>query len=121
MAFDDIVIELAIHRCRLPGAALIDEQNVAVAPHAFESAGKSRVELHGALAGAAGERHQRVGFGREVERRNNGDPQFDFSIHLAGGVERPDKRRAARLHAGHARAGADSAVLEFDRLGYRES
>ena len=104
-----------------PGAALIDEQNVAVAPHPFESTGKCRIELHGALAGAARERHQRVGFGRKVERRHNGDPQFDFSLHLTGRVERPDKRRATRLHAGHARAGADSAVLKFDRLGFRES
>ena len=120
LPFDDIVVEFAIHRRRPAGAALVDEQDVPVPPHALECAGEERVKLHGALAGAAGERDERVGLGVEIERRHHRHAQFDFTRDCAGWVERPDDVRAARRHARHSRPGADAAVFEFNRLGPRQ-
>ena len=59
-----------------------------------------------------GNRHDRVGFGVQVQCGHHGDAQLDIRRGGVGRVFGPQHRAAARLDSGMARAGADAAFLQ---------
>ena len=69
----------ALQRVRGAGPALVDEQDVALAMHAIEGRGVVNVESGGRGARPAGDHRQRVGLGRHVQRRHDGDVQLDVA------------------------------------------
>ncbi len=114
-ALDDVLVDIAVHARRRPGAALVDEQDVAMAAHMLESVRVAGVKLDGAAARPAREGHEGVGLGLEVQCRDHGHRDLDVGRVRIGGVLRPQHRAAAGLDAGKRRAGADTAVLELQR------
>ena len=117
-ALQQQVLARARERRGAAGAALIDEHNVALAAQGLEGRAIGGIELDGALAGAARERHQRIGRGPERQRRHHGDAQTDAAGRGLVRIQRPLETAAARLDAGECRTGADPAVLKLQR-GHR--
>ena len=117
IALDQVVVELAIHRRRFAGTALIDQQDVTIAANVFKRPRVRGVKLHAALAGAARNRHQWIGFRRQVKRGYNRNAQRDTARNAAARVQRPGERAAARFHTRAAGAGTDTAILKLQCLG----
>ena len=84
----------AVERIGLAGAALIDEDDVAVGLDAAEQLRERRGHLRGALARAAGEEEQRIGLRVAAERRQHDDLQVDRAA-LARLAVLEDRQRAA--------------------------
>ena len=114
-ALEHIDVDRAIHARRLAGAALVDQQYVAIASQRFEGPGEGGVELHRALAGPARERHHRITGGLEVQRRDNRNAQRDVPGSRVVRVQRSQHRPAAGLEPGVRGPGSDAAVLEVER------
>ena len=89
-----IVVAVAVERVRLAGAALIDEDDVAIVLHARNNVADGLGELGGALAGAAGEEEERIGLRISAQRRQDDDVQVDLAA-LLGGAILVDLERAA--------------------------
>ena len=116
---DDVLVDVAGHRRRAAGAALVDEQNVPILPDPLEGRRPGGVELDRRASRAARDRHESVRSRLEGQCRHNGDFEFDrFGIGI-GRIERPGEMSAAGGDAGRAGAGVDATVAEFDR-GVRE-
>ena len=109
-----IVVVVAVERIRLAGAALIDEDDVAIVLHAAEDLADHLGQLGGALAGSAGEEEQRIGLRIGAERRQHDDVQIDLAA-LLGGAILVDLERAAVGIDGRVVAGA--RLEPVDRLG----
>ena len=65
-----IVRQLAVQPVRAPGAPLIDQHQVAVAPDARERRRDAQVEIAGGLSGSAAQDEQRIGRGLQPQRRD---------------------------------------------------
>ena len=115
LALDDLVLDRAVHARGLAGAALIDEQDVAIAAQRLERLCVGRIKLHGTLARPTRQRHDRVGLGLQIERRHHGHSQRYAAGVRVVRVQRPFERAAARFYPRKRVAGADAAILEFER------
>ena len=104
-----IIVTVAVERVRLAGAALIDEDDVAIVLHALEDRANSFCELRGALAGAAGQEEQRIRLRIGAQRRQHDDVQVDLAS-LLGRAILVDLERAA--------VGVDGRVVARARLEF---
>ena len=115
VTLDDVFVDVAIHTRRLTGAALVDEQYVAMPAHVLECVRVGAIELNGAAAGATRERHERIGFGLEVQRGDDSDGKLDGRrigiVRVLGALQ----RAATRLDARIGRSTTDTAILELER------
>ena len=77
-ASDNIVVDVAIHARGIASAALVDKQDVAIAPYVLERAPVGRIKLRGALTRAAGKGDERVGLRRQIQCGHDSDGNLDF-------------------------------------------
>ena len=73
-----LVAVIAVEAMRTARAALVDENDVAIAAHAIERARRRGVQIHGRCARPAGDQEQRIGFLVEADRRHARDEQIDL-------------------------------------------
>ncbi len=77
-ALEEILVAVvAIEPVRAAGAALVHEDDVAIAAHALERAGGRGVQIHRRSAGTARDQEQRIGLLVEADGRYARDEQFD--------------------------------------------
>ena len=105
----------AVERVRSPGAALVDQDHVALAQHAMKRGGDLRKSLQGGLPRAAGQHHDRVGLGPLARRRDAGDLQVDRATVGPAAVLRHSQRAALCRHGGWQPRLGKRAWLELDR------
>ena len=97
-------------RGRAARAALVDEDDVAIAARRLERAAQLQIEVDGALARAAADQQQRVRPRLGAERPEPCDEQLDLRPVGGRGIERHLERAAARV-GGRQRIGREAAAL----------
>ena len=106
-------------RVRIAGAALVDEDHVALAQHLAERALRGRIRLASALARAAGDHEHGIGLGLLRLARHPGDRELDPAAIGRGAVLRHFQRRASRIDGGGLQLGGERAGLELERAEAR--
>ncbi len=99
-------------------AALIDEDQVAVAPRRLERAAHLQVEVDGALPGPAADQEQRIGARLGAERSEPGDEDLDRGAVGRRRIERHGERAAAPVGR-RQRVGREAAALIAAPFGLR--
>ena len=103
-ALEQILIAVvAVEAVRAAGSALVEKDDVAVAAHAIEGAGRRGVHVHGRSARTAGDQEQRIGFLVEADGRHARHEQIDLAsvglVRILGDRERCRIRAVTRQHA----------------------
>src|SRR5215204_3691018 len=105
----------AVQRIRFPGAALIDQDDVACALDGAKGAADLMGELRGALAGSAGEKDEWVVSDR-ADRGQHDDPQADLAPGFGSAVFKNGQRSTVGI-GGAVRARAGMKAVESTGAG----
>ena len=115
-AVDNVFFNIANHRRGITGAALVEQQDVAMLSNALKGVMPAGVKGDRGLARPTGNGHKRVAGRLQAERRDDRDFEINGAKALVVRVQGPDKGAAACSDPGRARAGANAAIRKLPGL-----